>query len=351
MLRRPRSRTVIALVALGVLAAVFLRANVAGISAVSGQLTALDWRPLLYGLLLSTVAVWNRGLLNQSAHRAVGLHPRSGEMVTAAAVGFSAQKIVKSGGLSGLAVFVHHGRRRGYDAGAVTGACVLVAAASFVALGALMVTTIAALAITGRMTGWWIVAGTGFAIYAVATIVLMVVVGRSRHIAERLWIRAHGFAGQFRRRPRPAPDTRCVDDLFAAVAEARRRPAEAARMIAHALVGKASGALMLLVAARSVGVTLSPTAAMIVYAAALGASLVAVVPGGFGVVEASTAALLVSGGAAAPSAALIVALFRVFDLWLPLLVGVVVARGQLRTPAQATVETPPVVVGPVPVAA
>ena len=72
-----------------------------------------------------------------------------------------------------------------------------------------------------------------------------------------------------------------------------------------------------------------------VYATALAASMVTIVPGGVGTVEASTAALLITAGASAGSAAVAVALFRLFDLWLPLVTGAVLARGEIGDPEPA----------------
>ena len=70
--------------------------------------------------------------------------------------------------------------------------------------------------------------------------------------------------------------------------------------------------------------------ALVIYATALAASLLTIVPGGIGTVEASTTALLIGAGATAGAAALAVALFRLFDLWLPVLTGAAVARRDAR---------------------
>src|SRR5215211_5812286 len=119
----------------------------------------------IVGVACSALAMGNRGLLNRAAHRAVGLEAGMGAMTHTAAVGFAAQKMVKSAGAVGLAVFLHHGRRRGHAPAAITAACVLTATASFAALGLLLTGAVVALALTGRLTGWWIAASIGFAGY------------------------------------------------------------------------------------------------------------------------------------------------------------------------------------------
>ena len=277
--------------------------------------------PLAVGMAVSFLAMWNRGWMNQVAHEAVDIRCGAAEMARTAAVGFAAQKLVKSAGAAGLAVFVRHGRRRGHRAGVVVAACVLTAAAAFFALGGLLVITIVTLVVTGRMTGWWIAAAVGFSVYTSVVVVGGVVVMRSRATAARIWTRIQ----RGRRRPVTAMPTGWFDALDLG----RRRPTCLVRLLGHAVLGKLLGATILLAALATSGLDVGPTQALIVYSTALAASIVSIVPGGVGVVEGSLVALLVAGGAAAGSAALAVAVFRVLDLWLPVVAGVVAARGEL----------------------
>lgn len=60
------------------------------------------------------------------------------------------------------------------------------------------------------------------------------------------------------------------------------------------------------------------------------------VPAGVGAVEASTSALLVAAGTSLGGTAVAVGRFRVFDVWIPVLVGALAAR-TLRTAKQAEV--------------
>lgn len=283
--------------------------------------------PLVLGGAVSILAMWNRGWMNQVAHDAVDVRCGAAEMTRTAAVGFAAQKLVKSAGAAGLAVFVRHGRQRGHQAGSVVAACVLTAAAAFLALGGLLAITIVTLVATGRLTGWWIAAAIGFSIYTLAIVGAAVVVMRSRSVAGWAWDRAQRIR---RRPPTPMPT-----GWFDALDLGRRRPASLVRLLGHAILGKLLGATVLGAALAASGLDLGPTDALIVYATALAASMVSIVPGGVGVVEGSLVALLVAGGAAAGPAALAVAVFRVLDLWFPVLAGFVAARGELshRGPA------------------
>ena len=304
------------------LVALFALGHGAPIERVVAHLGDLRPVPVLLGVLVAALAMVNRGWMNQVAHEAVGLDTGSTEMTRAAAVGFAAQKLVKSGGAAGLAVFVRHGRRRGHAAGSVIAACVLTAAAAFLALGGLLAITIVTLAATGRLTGWWIAASIGFGVYTVIVSIAAVVLVRSRPAAAWCWNRVQ----RLRRRPQ----THMPTGWFDALDVGRRRPAVLVRLLGHAVLGKLLGALILATAVASTGLDLGPTDALIVYATALAASMVSIVPGGVGVVEGSLVALLVAGGAAAAPAALAVAVFRLFDLWLPVLAGALAARGEWR---------------------
>lgn len=297
--------------------------------------------PAAIGLLAAVAAIVNRGLLNQSAHRATGLTTRLGEMTRTAGVGFAAQKVVKSAGLAGLTVFVRSGRRHGHAAGPVVAACLLSAVASFAALGVVLATAIGVLAATGRLTGWWIGAAVGFGVYATCVAAAVAVLFRSRRATERIWAAATHLSSRLsarlcvlfrrngdRRRPSSLPD-----DLHAAIAGIAERPSDGWRVLAHAVASKLLGALILAASAAAAGLNIGPGTALVVYATVLAASMVSVVPGGVGVVEGSMAALLVAAGGTAGAAALTVALFRLLDLWLPVAAGAVMARGELRSSA------------------
>jgi uncharacterized membrane protein YbhN (UPF0104 family) len=303
--------------------ATVLTSGLAGIGRVA-------WLPVATGVALSLAAMANRGLLNRSAHGAVGFIVDPLGMIRTSAVGFAATKVIKTGGASGLAVFLRHGRRRGLEGGAVTASCILASVASFAAFGVLLASTLAILATTGRLTGWWIVAGAWFAIHGLVLASFGYLARHNRKAAERVWrwmqrVRAKVVRG----RPKLVDDS-ATDALYKAMATARGEFGWTLRTLAHAVASKALGALMLIAAASAAGVSLSLTAAIVIYATALTASSVAVTPSGIGVVEASTAAALLSGGVPLAEAALTVAFFRIFDVWIPVIAGTFLGRHELR---------------------
>ena len=256
----------------------------------------------MVGLGFSALAMGNRGLLNRAAHRAVGLDAGVGAMTHTAAVGFAAQKMIKSAGAVGLAVFLRHGKRRGHAPCAVAAACLLTASASFVAMGVLLGAALLVLAVTGQLTGWWLAAGVAFAVYA------LVLAPTRRADRPQPAGRALGVAGRATPPPpdpwgthRDRSDAQFPTALLDAVADARTRPRAMRKLMLHAVLSKLLGALALAAAIIAVGLPITAAGALVIYATALAASLLTIVPGGIGTVEASTTALLIGAGATAGS--------------------------------------------------
>ena len=163
--------------------------------------------------------------------------------------------------------------------------------------------------------------------YVLVLAPLGVLIVRNRRAAHWAW---RGGQRIRRRLPwcknRDASDAQFPTALLDAVADARTRPRAMRDLLLHAVVSKVLGALALAAAIMAVGLPITAASALVIYATALAASLLTIVPGGIGTVEASTTAMLIGAGATAGAAALAVALFRLFDLWLPVLTGAAVAR-------------------------
>ncbi len=323
-------------------ASAFVAGNVGFVKQLVAGATSIDPRVAVLGIACSGLAIANRGALNRCAHRAVGLDVGVGAMTHTAAVGFAAQKLVRSAGAVGLAVFVRHGRRRGHASGPVAAACLLTAGASFAALGILLGLVVAVLAVGDRLTGWWIAAAIGFTLYSTLVALVVVVVVRSRRVAMSSWALGQRMRRRMRRRrTTDRADAAFPTELFDAIGAARARRDVMGHLVFHAVVSKLLGAMMLAAAILSVGLPVGANEALVIYATALAASMLTIVPGGVGTVEVSTAALLMAAGASAGAAAVAVALFRLFDLWLPLLTGLVLARGELERPDPVQ-QVPPV---------
>lgn len=98
---------------------------------------------------------------------------------------------------------------------------------------------------------------------------------------------------------------------------------------------------MLMAATHAAGAPISVASAIVIYATALAASLVSIIPAGVGVVEASTGAMLIGIGIPLPVAALSVALFRIFDLWLPVVAGAFIGRKDFESETEGISTRPP----------
>ena len=310
--------------------AVFFAANNAATfeTALTGLRNASIF-PVVAGVTLSVIAIITRGFLNRAAHVAVGLEARPFPMARTAAVGFAANKVVRSAGASGLAVFVRNGSRHGYAASRVAAACVVAAAASFCSLGFLVLTNMIVLAGTNELSAWWLTAGAGFLIYSAVIALGVVAARRRKDTALRLRLAGRKLVGRIRRRPLDG-ETVGLDDLYEAMAAARANGSWSGRVLVHAVASKMLGAAMLLAAAVATGLPISIGGVLLIYTTALVASLFSVVPGGLGMVEATTAAMFVSAGAPLALAVVAVALFRIFDLWIPVAAGAVIAKLELR---------------------
>lgn len=342
MNQRRRVVTMLAIGVVGAFAVAFAIANGDSARSLVSGIGSIDVTVAMVGLACSALAIGNRGLLNRAAHRAVGLDAGVGAMTHTAAVGFAAQKMVKSAGAVGLVVFLRHGKRRGHAPCAVAAACLLTASASFVAMGVLLGAALLVLAVTGQLTGWWLAAGVAFAVYALVLAPLAVLVVRDRRAAHWAWRGSQ----RIRRRltwgkNRDASDAQFPTALLDAVADARTRPGAMRDVLLHAVVSKVLGALALVAAITAVGLPVTAAGALVIYATALAASLLTIIPGGIGTVEASTTALLIGAGATVGAAGLAVALFRLFDLWVPVLTGAAVARRDARRERRASEAEPP----------
>ena len=316
-------------VALLLVLAVSRREDVGATAAVLAQLAPL---PFLIAVGLSVVGMVNRAGQFRSAHRLAGIEADLRSMVRVSAAGYALNKLVKTGGLGGVALFVRHGRQRGRPAGAVLAACLVSSLSGLVALVAVAGLVVASTAVD--------VPTTGSLIGAVAGVALLVVFGlpvagavclRSRALVERwhpLPFRAiRRLTARFGRRGPTVPDPVHVDRFYAAIATLRADPMASAPVLAHAMVAKFIGAAVLLAALAAVGADIGLEAVLVVYVMALAAAAISIRPGGLGAVEA-TMTLLLDGYGVPPATALAgTVAFRFLDLWVPVLVGLVAAPG------------------------
>lgn len=244
-------------------------------------LTQLKWFPASLAVVCVIAGILNRGAMHQAAHGMIGLRRNLLPMTVLAGAAQSVNKVVKSGGMAGLAVFLRRAQgARTHVVAAYAG----VSLANAIALATLMMLAIpasrrAGMGAPAMALGGLVLFGCLFAVVAVVT--------------------------KWRKQS---------DGIQAC-------PRLATRVLAHGLIDKAIGATALAFAAQASGASIGLSSVVVAYAAALSVSSAGPLPSGFGVVEATLLALFVTMGVPAPIAAATVFVFRLLDLWIPLAVG------------------------------
>ena len=321
----------VALVAGGVI--LLLVVNRREVPAVWASLRAA--RPVWVGLAVGAVALgWlNLAALHAAAQRALGLPTVARQVAVPALAAQFLNLLFSSGGLAGLSVFRADGRRRGLEPGPVTGSYLLVAVAGQLAVIAVLPVAFAILVGTGRLTTADVVVSAVFLLYSMILVVLVVEGVRSRSALRRAYALPRRLVAGALRRPRPTVEPTRADELYDALQLLRAAPRRAVRIAVHAVGVDVGGIVLLWLVLRALSLPLGFQVAVVAYAVSLMFSIVGFLPGGLGFVEVSLAAVLVSYGTPGVAAAAAVALFRLFELWLPLAAGALAARVVLRSSA------------------
>ncbi len=236
----------------------------------------------------------------------------------------------KSGGVAGALRFATDARRHGQSAPCAGAGCLL--AELFTHLG---FTSMLALVVPlawgrGQLSGTDVGGVTVYVAVTVGLVALAVAAVRSDRSIDRL----AGAAGRVRRRltRRRRADlgtrgsTLAVEELRLAIGAARGNARALRRAGVHALAWPSLGALLLAAACAAVGVHLAPLAVLVTYCLTTTFAIVGFLPGGIGFAEVSMGATLHSLGVDAGHTVAAVAVYRMFDLWLPLVLGAVALR-------------------------
>lgn len=259
---------------------------------------------LAVAALATAAAVVNRGMLHHQSRSLHGVACGLGTEIRLSAASLALNKVVKSGGLAGLALYLRQGNRDGASAGAVTRAFVVVGAAAHVALAALAVATLTLvprddLPVAGTLSDMAFGALGAGALVVVACVFVGGIVTSGSPL---------GAAG---------------------------RSTSATRIVVHAIMNKLLGVLTLAAVLAAADAPIEIELAVLVYTTALVGGALSIVPAGLGVVEVSTVAVLTAAGVEPTSAVAAVLAFRLFDLWIPVAVGWALAIGLRAEPAPA----------------
>lgn len=314
----------LAAVILVVFVAVFVWANRREVPAMWRSLVAAQpwWCVAAAALMLTWMA--NDTLLQRATLRATGVELPVGKVAVGAAVAHFLNLTTKSAGMAGLAAMRAEARRDGQPERSVTGGYLLAGILTELAFAIALSASIVVLAADGRLNPAEAGAASVFALYAGSRVLVLVAATRDRdrlRALSRIPTRVTAFV---RRRPTSEGFNRtdaAADDLFETFQNVRSHRRVLAPAVMHALATEAIAVAIVWSCARAVGASVSPLESLVAYSVAGLFSIIGFLPGGLGFVEVSLGAVFVGFGVSGATAAAAVVLFRVFELWLPVVIG------------------------------
>ena len=285
-----------------------------------------DVRFVALGVVASVAWLAALASMHAAAQRAAGLRVCAPELFVTATASNALNLLTKSAGIAGIVVFVKRARRQGQPRGLVAAAYVMAQAFGELAFVAVLGGALAAVAVTGRLTSAEVAASCAVVVLLAANVFVLAAALHSRASVRSVYALPRRLARRVLRRPPCHSNTTSADEMFDAMAVVRRSPGRSVPVAGYAMSLELVGVVQMWAACSAVGASHSLVVAMIAYSISVLFGIVGFLPGGLGFVEVSLGALLVSFGAPLASAAAAVVVFRVLELWLPLLAGLLLVR-------------------------
>jgi uncharacterized protein (TIRG00374 family) len=324
--RRP-SLAVYLWLALLAAAAIAIGTNVGELRKIAHAFTAAQWQFVALAAGADLLFVLNLGRFYMTTFRASGVRAGFGRFVLLSSASHFVNLVSKTGGLGGIALYLQEARRTGEPTARATAAYMIVYTFGY---GAYLVTLAFALVLLylrGSLKPVEIAASAVILVIIAAVATVVAASLRSQTSLERLYTvaaRPLNFVAHLLRRG-PAVEQaslhRAAGDLFEAVTYVRSRPGSFAAPACHALAVELLSAAMLYFSAHAFHGDIGFQAALAVYAISLLFSMIAITPSGLGFVEASLSVLLVSFGMPRHNAIAAALGYRLFEFWLPALIG------------------------------
>ena len=291
-------------------------------------------------LLLVVAALGNQVALHSAAQRAAGLKfPPATLIRPVAAAGFF-NLVAKSGAMAGLAPMLQMSARHKKSRGATVAAYLLVNVLGHLAFAVVLAASLIVMATDGRFSRVDAVAAVFFSLITMIQVTAVGAAVRSRSTLRRMY----GFTSRLTRRAAfwkptrrvtsddPAANTTAADELFEAVQLLRRNPQLAWPTVLHAVGVEIIGVSQLWCILVALGQPPRIVVPVVAYAISVLFAIIGFLPGGLGFVEVGLGAVLVSFGVTGATAAAAVVLYRVMELWLPLLIGAVAVHSLAKQP-------------------
>lgn len=262
----------------------------------------------------------NLAAFHATAQRAVGLHPTVTVGRASTAANFL-NLVTKSGGMAGATAMVAEGRKSGSSTAPVIAAYLAVVVVGEWAFTAALAASLVVMWNDRVLGGAEVVASVLFAGLVVVKLVAVVAALRSRQALRRVYSLPQRVLRRIRHGAGGGADPVRAADEFADAVDLLRGHRRALPPLAlHGLAVEVLGAAQLWAVLRALGYG-SFTIALPTYCVGVLFAIIGFLPAGLGFVEASMTATLVSFGVPGTTAATATVLYRVCELWLPLLLG------------------------------
>ncbi len=247
-------------------------------------------------------------------------------------------QVAKSGGMAGSVLIVSEARREGQSPGAATAGYVIATVLNQLGFSLALTVGLAIAAQQHRLSRIDCIAAVAFAFLTLGFATSLLAAIRSQAATRKVFnlpcaflrclVKARARLLSQRNCPTsPGPVDRGLmsnqraDDFFAAMQILKRNPIRVVRPLCHALLSECIGVCILWASLASLGVKSAIAVPLVGYTISILFSIVGFLPGGLGIVELSLAGALVSMGITVGKAAAAVAIFRIFELWLPASIG------------------------------
>jgi putative heme transporter len=285
------------------------------------------------GVVGSFALIVNLGGLHRSTQSIAGITFSWKTSIGLAYGVYFLNQIAKSGGMAGAGVFVAHAKRQGKSTGAATAGYLVATVLNQLGFSIALPVGLAIAAHNNRLTRIDWLATSAFACLTVGFLWCVLAATRSQEatrrvfaipsqLAQRLWsISRHVQTNSAPIESDQQSENRRADDFYATIALLRKNPDHLVVPFCHALLAEGIGVAILWSTLASLGVPGGLEVAVVGYTISMLFSIVGFLPGGLGVVEISLAGSLISMGLPLGKAGAAVAVFRIFELWLPLCIG------------------------------
>lgn len=324
------------------MAGVTVALNASELAGISQVIRGARPERLMLVVLVELTFVLNMGLFYASTFRASGVPAEFFRFTLVSAAAHFVNLVSKTSGFGGLGLYLREGSKHDSPAARVVAAYMAAYVLGYASFLALLLISLGLLYVHGSLTRTE-VAAAAVTFAMVLTVSALLMAGlRSVAFLESVVSRTVAFLNSIIRRitGKPAVDAGGVLNWITEVAEAIqamvRQPRRFTVPFVHALAVELLSALGLFLVAWSLHVPLSFDLAVCGYALSLLFAILSITPAGLGFVEASLVLFLASTGMTRTEAIAVTLGFRVFDFWLPVVIGagsLLAVRGRREQPA------------------